>query len=204
MVHQQLARRGIRDARVLQVLERLPRERFIPDERRGEAYADRALAIECGQTISQPYMVARMSELLEIVPGARVLEIGTGSGYQTAVLASLEADVFTIERHATLQFEARRRLESLGFDRVHYRVADGTLGWATRAPFRAILMTAGVPDAPPPLVAQLGLDGLLVAPIGGEDEQTLVRVRRSLIGAIREDYFRCRFVKALGAAGWSA
>ena len=202
MVCEQLQRRGINSESVLDAMRRIPRERFVLPAFDAQAYADSALAIDCGQTISQPYMVARMTQLLELRPEDRVLEIGTGSGYQTAILACLTERVYTIEWHAKLMSAAEERLKVLGLTNVTFRCADGSLGWLELAPFEAIMVTAGAPDVPEPLCEQLTVGGRLVVPIGGQYEQTLVRVRRTEAGPQREDYLKCRFVKLLGEAGW--
>lgn len=203
MVQQQLARRGIADTRVLQAMRSVPREDFLPSQDADFAYADGAQPIDCGQTISQPFMVARMTELLELHPTDRVLEIGTGSGYQTAVLAALAAEVCTVEWHLKLLTAAADRLAQLGIANVRYRCGDGSLGWPAEAPFDAILVTAGAPQVPAPLQAQLADDGRLVAPIGPLGEQTLVRIRRRGEQFVSENLLLCRFVKLLGAAGWT-
>ncbi len=169
----------------------------------GYAYADGALPIECGQTISQPYMVGRMTELLELKGTERVLEIGTGSGYQAAILALLTATVFTIERQASLLPEAEKRIGRLGLTNLTYRVGDGTLGWPEEAPFDAIMVTAGAPQVPPALREQLAPGGRLVAPVGPPSDQTLVLVRRGAEERFEErEVLKCRFVKLIGAAGW--
>lgn len=202
MVYEQLHKRGIRDRRVLDAMNSVPREGFVPAELASSAYADAALPITCSQTISQPYMVARMTELLEPTPAHRVLEVGTGSGYQTAVLAMLSSEVFTIEWHSALLEVARSRLASLGFSNIRFRCGDGSLGWPDAAPFHAILVTAGGPDVPEPLCEQLAQGGILVVPIGPADDQILVRVRRTPTGFRREEVLKCRFVPLRGAAGW--
>lgn len=202
MVSEQLEQRGVRDERVLEAMRNVPREAFIPPAMQARAYDDAALGIDCQQTISQPYMVARMTELLELKPTARVLEIGTGSGYQTAILALLARHVYTIERHAKLMLQAQERLDDLGLRNVSYRSADGTLGWPEEGPFDGILVTAGAPDVPEPLRAQLAPGGYLVAPIGNELEQTLIRLQRTAEGVKRQNLFQCRFVKLVGEAGW--
>jgi protein-L-isoaspartate(D-aspartate) O-methyltransferase len=202
MVKEQLAARGIRAPRVLEALDRIPRERFVGQGQMGCAYADGALPIDCQQTISQPYMVARMTELLEIEPTDRVLEIGTGSGYQTAVLALLALQVYTIEWHLKLLNQAASRLAGLGVHNVSFRCADGARGWAEHSPFDAIMVTAAGPEVPPALVAQLAPGGRLAAPIGAVGDQTLVLLRRTASGVEHSDVLRCRFVKLLGPAGW--
>jgi protein-L-isoaspartate(D-aspartate) O-methyltransferase len=202
MIADQLQGRGIRSVTVLDAMRRIPREQFVPDVCAGEAYADSALAIDCGQTISQPYMVARMTELLELRAHSRVLEIGTGSGYQTAILATLAGHVYTIEWHADLMNRAAARLAALGLTNVTYRCGDGSMGWPEYAPFEAIIVTAGAPEIPPALVGQLAPSGCLVVPVGGPSVQTLVRVVQTADGPRRDEIFQCRFVKLLGAAGW--
>ena len=161
MVAEQLVQRGIRAEAVLSAMRRIPRERFMPEGCRGQAYADGAQPIDCQQTISQPFMVARMTELLELALDQSVLEVGTGSGYQTAILASLARHVYTIEWLLKLVNQASQRLERLGLDNVSYRCGDGSLGWPEHAPFDAIIVTAGAPDVPQPLCDQLAAGGRL-------------------------------------------
>lgn len=202
MVAEQLVARGIQSEAVLAAMRRIPRELFLPPGLQGVAYSDGALPIDCNQTISQPYMVARMTELLELTPQQRVLEIGTGSGYQAAILACLAQHVYTIEWHLKLLNQAAARLEQLGLRNLTLRCADGSLGWSERAPFDAIMVTAGSPGVPEPLTAQLALGGRLVIPVGVLGDQTLVRVCRTEAGLRSEDILKCRFVKLLGSAGW--
>lgn len=203
MVAEQLEGRGIRDPAVLRALRRVPRHRFVTPELEGRAYEDTPLPIGEHQTISQPYMVALMSEAVALRPGDRVLEIGTGSGYQAAVLAELGARVVTLERIPALARRARQVLAALGYlDRVTIEVADGTLGWPAGAPYEAILITAAAPSIPRPLVEQLAPGGRLVLPIGEEDLQTLVRIRRAPTGLVEEYLGECRFVKLIGSHGW--
>jgi protein-L-isoaspartate(D-aspartate) O-methyltransferase len=180
MVERQLRSRGVADERVLAAMGTVPREAFVDPELSRAAYADEALPIASGQTISQPYIVARMTELLAVAPGDRVLEIGTGSGYQAAILAQLGCQVTTIERHPDLADVARRRLETLGFgDWVEVRVADGSIGAPDGAPWRGILVTAAAPSIPEPLREQLDPDGgRLVLPVGPRDHQELIVVIR--------------------------
>ena len=179
MVAGQLRARGIRDERVLQAMATVPRERFVQDEHRARAYADGALPIPSGQTISQPWIVARMTELLAPQPGERILEVGTGSGYQAAILATLGARVLSLERHADLAETARHRLADLGLDdRVEIRVADGSLGAPDAAPFHGIIVTAAAPAIPNPLREQLDEGGRLVIPVGRRYEQELMLVVR--------------------------
>jgi protein-L-isoaspartate(D-aspartate) O-methyltransferase len=202
MVRQQLARRGIRDRRVLDAMLTVPRHIFVPPAGRAAAYEDRALDLGRGQTISQPFMVATMTEALAPRPHDRVLEIGTGSGYQTAVLAELAGAVYTIERDAELALDARALLEELGFGNIRYLVGDGTLGWASQAPFDSILVTAGAPTVPEHLLAQLAPGGRLVIPLGDRNVQELYLV--TLEGAERrlEWITSCRFVPLVGEEGW--
>jgi protein-L-isoaspartate(D-aspartate) O-methyltransferase len=202
MVAEQLAARGIRSEAVLSAMRRIPRELFVLPGQRAAAYSDGALPIDCLQTISQPYMVARMTELLELTAERSVLEIGTGSGYQTAILASLARQVYTIEWHLKLLNQAAARLEPLGLRNVALRCADGSLGWPERAPFHGIIVTAGAPEVPQPLTDQLAVGGRLVVPVGPIGDQTLVLVRRTETGLKTEEILKCRFVKLLGAAGW--
>ncbi|RMF77990.1 MAG: protein-L-isoaspartate(D-aspartate) O-methyltransferase [Planctomycetota bacterium] len=202
MVDEQIAARGVRDWRVLEAMRAIPRERFVPHAIRAEAYEDRALPIDCGQTISQPYMVGLMTATLCVGRDQRVLEVGTGSGYQTAVLSRLAAQVFTIERHAELLRQARDRLDRLGLTNVCYRIGDGSLGWPEEAPFDGILVTAGAPRVPENLIEQLAIGGRLVVPIGEPDAQMLVSIERTTAGPVRTDVLGCRFVKLIGAAAW--
>ena len=205
MIAEQLQSRGVRDERVLAAMMRIPRERFLPPNVRDRAYEDEAIAIGWGQTISQPYMVAVMSELLAVGPGGRVLEIGTGSGYQAAVLAELvkpAGEVFTVERLPELTASARRVLSELGYDNVRFRVGDGSVGWPEFAPYNAVILTAGGPDVPAALIDQLAPGGRFVGPIGGADRQTLVRWTRRSGEIFKENLFDCRFVPLIGQQGW--
>jgi protein-L-isoaspartate(D-aspartate) O-methyltransferase len=205
MVVQQLEARGIRDTRVLDAMRQVPRHRFVDGALAEHAHDDSPLPIGEHQTISQPFMVALMSEALELHSEApRVLEIGTGSGYQAAVLAAMGARVLTIERIPALAARARTVLADLGLDaRVRVIEGDGTLGWPDEAPYDRIVVTAGAPQIPRPLLAQLALGGCLVLPMGEEDVQTLVRLRRGAQGLTEEYLGDCRFVKLRGAYGWS-
>lgn len=178
MVEEQIIPRGVTDAKVLAVMSALPREPFVLDEYRDQAYADQPLPIGYGQTISQPYVVAWMTEALEVRPDDRVLEVGTGSGYQAAVLGKLAAEVFSIERVPTLADSARKTLASLGIDNVSVTVGDGSLGLPDAAPFDAIVMSAAAPEVPPALLGQLVPDGRVVAPIGPPAVQALLVLRR--------------------------
>lgn len=202
MVEEQLRARGLADEAVLDAMMRVPREKFIPHACGHLAYDDRALAIEHGQTISQPYIVAYMTEKLMTTPACRVLEIGTGTGYQAAVLAALVSHVYSIERYAELHVRAAATLAELSLTNVSLFVGDGTLGLPEHAPFDRIIVTAGAPEVPEALVEQLVQGGVMVVPVGGENEQTLVRVVRRGDRAVEEGLLGCRFVKLIGQAGW--
>lgn len=197
-----LRRQGIRDPRVLDAFLNTPRERFVPSDERALAYVDGPLPIGLGQTISQPYMVAAMTEALELTGTERALEIGTGSGYQAAILARLVRELVTIERHEALSGHAEYVLKQLGVDNVTCRVGDGTLGAADLAPFDAIVVTAGAPIAPPPLLEQLADGGRLVIPVGGHGIQVLTRYRRVEEDILSEPLMDCMFVPLIGAHGW--
>ena len=198
----QLRRAGIRDDRVLEAIARVPRERFVARGLAPDAYADRALPIGSGQTISQPFVVALMTELLEPLPEDRVLEIGTGSGYQTAVIAGLVAEVVSIERHADLAESATRLLEELGIQNVRVVVGDGTEGFAEAAPYDGILVTAATPRVPDPLVQQCAIGGRIVAPVGGLDLQELTVFVRREDGLERHAVEPVKFVPLIGAHGF--
>jgi protein-L-isoaspartate(D-aspartate) O-methyltransferase len=203
MVEEQLRARGIRSESVLRVMGDVPRERFLPPSFQHQAYNDQALPLSQGQTISQPYMVAVMTEALDLQPSHRVLEIGTGSGYQTAVLAGMAAEVFSVERIPELAFKAEETLRGFGGGPVRVKVADGSLGWPEEAPYDAILVTAGAPGVPEPLKAQLAENGgRLVVPVGDRFLQELVRVTRNGGEFESEKLLACRFVPLLGEAGW--
>jgi protein-L-isoaspartate(D-aspartate) O-methyltransferase len=200
---QKLAERGIRDARVLQAMRQVPRHKFVREHLWGQAYGDFALPLASGQTISQPWVVARMTELLELGPMHKVLEIGTGSGYQTAVLALLARWVFSLERVAALAREAIERLRGLGIDNVKVQAFDGTVGWSEVAPFDRILVTAGAPAAPQPLLDQLAPGGRLLLPEGSRQEQKLVLYDKDRFGAfVRREADGVAFVPLLGRFGW--
>jgi len=202
MVRHQLRARGIRDEHVLRAFEAVPRHRFVPPGMVGEAYRDYPLGIGEGQTISQPYMIAVMLEAMRLHGGERVLEVGTGSGYQTALLCELGCAVYTIERIALLQERARRVLEKLGYTRVHYRVGDGSLGWPEEAPFDRITVGAAAPRVPPSLVEQIAEGGNLILPVGGAYHQDLVRVEKRGGHVHEENLGGCVFVKLIGAEGF--
>ncbi|HWE01742.1 MAG TPA: protein-L-isoaspartate(D-aspartate) O-methyltransferase [Tepidisphaeraceae bacterium] len=204
MIQQQIMDRGIRDERVLAALRSVPREKFFPDDSRKHAFADRSTSIGHGQTISQPYMVALMTQRLEVQPQHRVLEIGTGSGYQTAVLAKLAGEVWTLERLKPLLDEAFERLQAMSIRNVHYRFGDGTLGWPEAAPFDRILITAGAPQLPRDLLLnQLADGGVAVIPIGPRDEQMLIAIHRHGDKLKPTNICPCRFVKLIGKEGWN-
>jgi protein-L-isoaspartate(D-aspartate) O-methyltransferase len=200
MIERDLVGRGIKDTRILEVMGSLERELFVPDKLRSHAYEDRPLPIGAGQTISQPYMVAVMTELLGLKGSERVLEIGTGSGYQTAVLGKLTAEVYSIEIIPTLSQQAKALLERLGLDNVHLRVGDGFFGWEERGPYEAILVTASAPKIPEPLWQQLRESGRLIMPLG-EDRQTqrLVRVTKVDGKQVIENISGVVFVPLTGA-----
>ncbi|MEQ1922745.1 MAG: protein-L-isoaspartate(D-aspartate) O-methyltransferase [Pyrinomonadaceae bacterium] len=203
MVEQLRTTHKIADERVLDVMSRIPRHLFVPVAIKSQAYKDNALPISGGQTISQPFIVARMTELLELTGNEKVLEIGAGSGYQTAILASLARSVFAIERLANLADEAIHRLQTLGITNVTLKAADGTTGWETYGPYDAILVAAGGPDIPEPLVKQLKIGGKLVIPIGDDQRsQTLIRVTRTETGSTQENFGTCAFVPLIGEFGW--
>ena len=189
---------------MLGALASVPREVFIPLELRHRAYEDEALPIDAGQTISQPTVVAHMSEALALAPEHRVLEIGTGSGYKAAVLAELVGEVVTVERHEELAEQARRTLEYLGYENVRVVVGDGTLGWPDEAPYDRIIVTAAAPVVPAPLTEQLAPGGLLVLPVGGRQDQQLILVSKDERGELSERSLGLvRFVPLIGAEGWS-
>jgi protein-L-isoaspartate(D-aspartate) O-methyltransferase len=195
---------GIQDTRTLDALLNVPRHLFVPEALQARAYGDHALPIAANQTISQPYIVARMTELLELERGSRVLEIGAGSGYQTAVLAYLGAQVFAIERIPELAREAQARIRGLNIYNATIKCFDGTLGWSAHAPYDAILVAAGGPEVPEPLLAQLKVQGRLVVPIGQTREsQRLIRVIRMEKDYHYEDHGACAFVPLIGHYGWS-
>jgi protein-L-isoaspartate(D-aspartate) O-methyltransferase len=202
MLRKQLQRRGILDPRVLAAMAKVPRERFVRPGMLEEAYADRALTIDCGQTISQPYIVALMTEAMKLSGKETVLEIGTGSGYQAAILAELAREVITIERHAPLSERARATLADLGYGNVTFVVGDGTLGFPARAPFDRIMVTAMAAECPPALFGQLAEGGILVIPVGGRECQTLQAIRKVQGSPQAATLSPCRFVPLVGAQGW--
>lgn len=203
MVATQIAARGVTAPRVLDAVLQVPRHRFVPPELEASAYEDRPLHIGFGQTISQPYIVALMTELLELGHQDRVLEIGTGSGYQAAILSVLAAEVVSVERNPQLAEQARKRLKALGYANVTVQTGDGTLGCPERAPFDAIVVTAGAPRVPESLQAQLTLTGRLVCPVGSRESQCLLKLVRSPTGIERYKHIPCMFVPLLGQEGWT-
>jgi protein-L-isoaspartate(D-aspartate) O-methyltransferase len=202
MVDDQIVNRGVKDERVLAAMRKVPRHEFLPEAIQGMAYADNALPIGEGQTMSQPYMVALMTEHLGLTGCERVLEIGTGSGYQAAVLAELSGKVFTVERVKPLAEKARVVLDRLGYRSVAIKVYDGTYGWKEMAPFDAIMVTAGSPDVPGPLLDQLKPRGRMVIPVGDRSTQRLLKVVRTGEGPVIESSIPCVFVPLIGAHGW--
>lgn len=202
MVQAQLRRRGIVDSRVLEAFRKVQRHRFVAPQYASRAYEDGPLPIGWGQTISQPYMVALMTESAQVGSRDRCLEIGTGCGYQTAILAELGAQVFSIERIPELAREARIRLDQLGCQDVRIRVANGTLGWEEEAPFDAIIVAAGSPGVPAPLAEQLASDGRLVIPLEEGPSQTLYVVKKTEKGFTKERKTLCTFVPLIGEHGW--
>lgn len=205
MVESQIVARGVKDRRVIDAMLKVPRHLFVQEAMASQAYSDTSLPIGEKQTISQPYMVALMSELLELKGGERVLEIGTGSGYQAAVLSHLAGRVYTIERIPSLASRARKLFDALGLTNISMKIDDGTVGWESEGLFDAIIVTAGAPDIPHALVEQLVVGGCLVIPVGDQQEQVLYRARKLEDGTVaREKSIPCRFVKLIGRDGWSA
>lgn len=194
----------IADERVLEAMKRLPRHLFVPEALKSQAYKDNALPIAAGQTISQPFIVARMTELLELKGEEKILEIGAGSGYQTAILTSLARKIFAIERIPVLASEADAKLKNLGFRNFSIKNADGTQGWKAYAPYDAALVAAGGPSIPEPLVEQLKVGGRMVIPVGEDTKtQNLIRVTRTASGYTTENFGPCTFVPLIGEHGWS-
>jgi protein-L-isoaspartate(D-aspartate) O-methyltransferase len=203
MVQEQLIGRGIRDARVIAAMRAIPREHFFPSQIRQHAHADKAAPIGHGQTISQPYMVALMTQRLALSGSERVLELGTGSGYHAAIIASIAAEVYTVERVKPLLDEAFERILSLNLRNVHFRYGDGTTGWPGKAPFDRILITAGAPGLPRDLLlSNLADGGLAILPVGAQEHQMLVEVHRHGDELASTDICACRFVKLIGQEAW--
>ena len=202
MLEKDLRRRDIRDPRVLRAMEAVPRERFVPSEQKEYAYTNGPLPIGEGQTISQPYIVALMTQLLEVGPDCEVLEIGTGSGYQTAVLAHLAGRVCTIERFPDLSAAAREVLGRLGIGNVEFRIGDGSQGWPEDRTFERVIVTAAIPDLPDPVVAQVAEGGRIVAPVGSERMQQLTIAEKFRGKLVERRVCSCRFVKLLGEHGF--
>ncbi|MBE9582730.1 MAG: protein-L-isoaspartate(D-aspartate) O-methyltransferase [Proteobacteria bacterium] len=202
MVSTQIEVRGIHDQRVLEAMRKVPRQLFVSEALQDQAFGDFPLPIGDGQTISQPFIVAEMTQALELTQNDRVLEIGTGSGYQTAILAELAYRVYTIERVRKLFIGARKILDQLHYHNVVAKCSDGTLGWAEESPFDAIIVTAGAPEVPDTLVEQLEEGGRLVIPVGGRLSQTLLKIERREDGIRKTNLGGCRFVKLIGNHGW--
>jgi protein-L-isoaspartate(D-aspartate) O-methyltransferase len=202
VIARQLRDKGIHDRRVLDAIAKVPRDRFVPPETRDQALEDRAVEIGCDQTISQPFIVAVMTLELVLKGTERVLEIGTGSGYQAAILAHLAREVFTVERFTELSLRARGILDGLGLTNIHYKIGDGTLGWPEQAPFDRIIVTAAAPAMPPSLFDQLAEGGLIVAPIGNDELQQIKVIRKVKGKPSTREVLSCRFVKLIGEEGW--
>ncbi|NBO64586.1 MAG: protein-L-isoaspartate(D-aspartate) O-methyltransferase, partial [Acidobacteria bacterium] len=190
--------------RILAAMASTPRHLFVPEVLRANSYGDHSLPIEGGQTISQPFTVALQTHLLQISGGDRVLEIGAGSGYQTAILAQVAGRVFALERLAILARNADRQIRALGYNNATIRCFDGTYGWSEFAPYQGILVAAAAPEIPPLLVSQLEVGGRLVIPVGNEKSQRLLRVTRTAGGEVTEDFGDCLFVKLIGKFGWES
>lgn len=202
MLDRQLRRRGISDQRVLDAMAKVPREEFVDPELREQAYEDRPLAIGCRQTVSQPFIVASMLQSVAPQASDRVLEVGTGSGYQTALLAELAGTIVSIERYPELAETARERLQRMGYANVQVVVGDGTLGYPAAAPYDVILVSAAAPQVPPSLVDQLAMNGRMIVPVGNLEAQQLVLVRRSEAGMQASRLDGCAFVPLIGAEGF--
>jgi len=192
----------IKDRRVLEVMSRIPREKFVPPEVRYQAYEDKPLPIGCEQTISQPYIIALMTEALELTGGEKVLELGTGSGYQTAILAELAKLVISVERMPALADSARTVLNGLGYTNIEIHLAEETLGWAQDAPYEAIMVTAGAPAIPDDLLNQLAIGGRMVIPVGSRYVQELCKITRHQEGNTVQNLGGCRFVSLIGKSAW--
>ena len=204
MVEEQIIARGVKDPRVIKAMKKVPRHLFVEEALQAQAYSDHPLPIGEKQTISQPYMVALMSEALELKGREKVLEIGGGSGYQTAILAELTLKVYSIERIRSLVIRSRKLLYEIGYLNVEIKIGDGTSGWVEESPFEAIIVTAGAPHIPQPLLDQLAMGGRLVIPVGDAYVQDLLRLTQTEEGIKKEDLGGCRFVKLIGNHGWQA
>jgi protein-L-isoaspartate(D-aspartate) O-methyltransferase len=202
MVETQLIPRGIKDKRVIDAMKRVPRHLFVSEPMQYRAYDDMALSIGEGQTISQPYMVAAMTELLELKGDERVLEIGTGSGYQAAILAELSKEIYTVERVSALLEQAEARFHALGYKNIHVKVGDGTSGWQEEAPFNRIIITAGTPKIPDPLKEQLSDEGIMIAPVGDRFSQQIIKITKSKKKFYESFHTPCVFVPLIGEHGW--
>jgi protein-L-isoaspartate(D-aspartate) O-methyltransferase len=202
MVKNQLISRGISDKRVLGAMEKIPRHFFVEEALRGEAYNDHPLPIGHKQTISQPYIVALMTEALELTGDEKTLEIGTGSGYQAAILAELSKRVYTIERIRALMVRARKILDELGYNNILFKAFDGTIGWKEHEPYDAIIVTAGAPKIPQPLLDQLADGGRLIIPVGNRFSQELIKVVKRTGTLMEKSLGGCRFVDLVGEYGW--
>ena len=203
MVKEQIIGRGIRDPKVIDALTRVPRHLFVPEALLGQAYGDTALPIGEGQTITQPFMVAFMSEALNLQGNEKILEVGTGSGYQAAALACLADRVYSVERVRGLLERARKALDRIQCHNVVTKLSDGSYGWVEEAPFDAILITAGAPSLPQPLLGQLKVGGTMVIPVGDRNCQRLIRIRKDSQGYSQEDLLDCNFVSLVGEYGWA-
>jgi protein-L-isoaspartate(D-aspartate) O-methyltransferase len=202
MVEKQIEARGISDARVLAALRTVPRHLFVSEALMDQAYSDFPLPIGEQQTISQPYIVAEMTQALQLCADDRVLEIGTGSGYQAAILAQIVFRVFTIERIHSLYIKSRKLFDQLGYHNIVTRYSDGTTGWKDESPFDAIIVTAGAPEIPTQLISQLAIGGRMVIPVGNQHSQDLIKLVRDAKGIHRTNLGGCRFVKLIGEHGW--
>ena len=203
MVERQIVAQGVKDARLIAAMKKVPRHLFVPEALQYQAYEDHPLPIGDGQTISQPYMVALMTEALELKGGERVLEIGTGSGYQAAILAELCGKVFTVERIDKIARRARQTLDDLKYHNIAVRIGDGTLGWAEYAPYDRIIVTAGAPELPKAYWEQLAEGGRIAIPVGDREEQSLIIIDKENGKEVRRDFGGCVFVPLLGKNGWN-
>jgi len=202
MVEEQIIARGIKDKKLIEAMYKIERHRFIPEKFRDSAYGDFPVPIGEGQTISQPYMVALMTECLSLKGKEKVLEIGTGSGYQTAILAELAKEVYSIERIESLKIDAEKILNELGYTNIKIRLGDGTLGWPEEAPFDRIMVTAANQDVPPPLLEQLNQNGIMVIPLGDRFSQVLTKIEKRDNQIIRQEVCGCVFVPLIGKYGF--